>query len=146
MILDDLKSQEKAKEYVLNRTITRPKTNVWSLVLLFGKMFVFAVFFFIIVSLIVNHFFVLNLTKSIIVFLECQVIVFLFLLKKIAIVCVECYQHYASDDCRRMCLCEPTCSEYAILVLRKYSFIKALYLIYIRLTKTCKNTYKIDYP
>ena len=30
VILDDLKSQEKAKEYVLNRTITRPKTNVWS--------------------------------------------------------------------------------------------------------------------
>ena len=72
----------------------------------------------------------------------------LFLSKKtIAIKAVECYQHYAKETTRRRCLCMPTCSEYAILVLREYPFMKALRMIRIRLKRTCKGTvYKIDYP
>ena len=34
----------------------------------------------------------------------------------------------------------------ALILLKKYNFIKAIDRIYIRLTRTCKNTYKIDYP
>jgi putative component of membrane protein insertase Oxa1/YidC/SpoIIIJ protein YidD len=41
----------------------------------------------------------------------------------------------------------PTCSEYAILALRKYGVIVGLYRIYIRLAKTCRgNVYRTDYP
>lgn len=42
---------------------------------------------------------------------------------------------------------KPTCSEYAILALKKYGLVKGLYKIYIRLFKTCRGIeYGIDYP
>lgn len=60
---------------------------------------------------------------------------------------VQVYQHYASEQRRRMCNCMPSCSEYALLALDKYLWPKALWLIIRRLTKTCPSPgYKIDYP
>lgn len=60
---------------------------------------------------------------------------------------IECYQHYAKEETRRRCLCVPSCSEYAILCLKKYELIKALIKIRKRLFVTCKgDDYIIDYP
>ena len=60
---------------------------------------------------------------------------------------VECYQHYASDEKRRSCKCVPSCSEYAILCLKKYELIYALLKIRKRLFVTCKGfDYIIDDP
>lgn len=60
---------------------------------------------------------------------------------------VQVYQHYASEQRRRMCKCMPSCSEYALLALDKYLWPKALWLITRRLMKTCPSPgYKIDYP
>ena len=49
-----------------------------------------------------------------------------FYLRFLGIKAVECYQHYAKEETRRKCLCVPSCSEYAILCLKKYELIKAL--------------------
>lgn len=60
---------------------------------------------------------------------------------------VECYQHYAPEETRRKCKCVPSCSEYAILCLKKYELIYALQKIRKRLFITCKGfDYILDDP
>jgi putative component of membrane protein insertase Oxa1/YidC/SpoIIIJ protein YidD len=67
--------------------------------------------------------------------------------RKLLVTAVELYQHYAPEEVRRKCTMMPSCSEYAILALRKYGVIKGLYKIYVRLTRTCRGgEYGIDYP
>lgn len=80
-------------------------------------------------------------------FLISLLIVLFVRLKKLLIICIELYQHYAPDRIRRRCICKPTCSEYAILCLQKYNVFTAIYKIYIRLTKGCRGLlYHIDEP
>ena len=65
----------------------------------------------------------------------------------IGIFAIKCYQHYASEETRRRCLCVPSCSEYSIICLKKYELIHALLKIRKRLFKTCKgHRYVIDNP
>lgn len=72
---------------------------------------------------------------------------FFFAGKWLLISLVQLYQHYAPETVRRKCLCKPTCSEYAILALRKYNTYVALQKIYRRLFVTCRGIhYQIDYP
>jgi len=67
--------------------------------------------------------------------------------KSTLIFLVQLYQHFASESKRRQCHCMPSCSEYALLALNKYIWPKALWLIFIRLVKTCQLPgYKLDYP
>lgn len=66
--------------------------------------------------------------------------------KRIALLLIELYQHYASEKRRRKCVCMPSCSVYALMVLRKHNIIKALYLICNRLSKCCGSVAFIDYP
>jgi putative component of membrane protein insertase Oxa1/YidC/SpoIIIJ protein YidD len=75
-----------------------------------------------------------------------SIVVFLIFSKKIFITLIQLYQHYASESTRRQCTLMPSCSEYALLALSKYNTFKALYKIYIRLTRKCKGNYQIDYP
>lgn len=64
-----------------------------------------------------------------------------------AIGAIKLYQHYAPEEIRRRCLFKPTCSEYAILAIRKYGLIIGLVKAYIRLFFKCRgNIYRIDYP
>lgn len=146
MILDDKLSQNEAKEYVLKKTIIRPKTTIKSLALFLLKIFILGICFGEMVLLFVNLYTETNTAFSILIVVGSFIVGFMLSLKKIAIICVECYQHYAPEEYRRLCLCKPTCSEYALIVLKKFNFIKAIYLIYVRLRKTCRNTYKIDLP
>ena len=146
MIFDDKLSQDEAREYVLKKPIIRPKTTVLTLVLFIFKTLLFGGCMGVVVSLLVGVCLTQKANISILIVIANIVVVFLLSLKKIAVLCVECYQHYAPEEYRRMCLCKPTCSEYALIVLKKYNLIKSVYLIYIRLTKTCRETYKIDFP
>lgn len=67
--------------------------------------------------------------------------------KRVLRLIVHIYQRYAPDSIRRQCSCQPTCSEYALLALDKYNYVKAMYLIFRRVTHTCQQTgYKLDYP
>jgi putative component of membrane protein insertase Oxa1/YidC/SpoIIIJ protein YidD len=90
----------------------------------------------------------LSFCPSVWQFYSCgSVIAFALYAKKLLITAVELYQHYAPEDVRRRCILMPTCSEYAILALRKYNVIKGLYKIYLRLTRTCRGgDYRMDYP
>jgi len=60
---------------------------------------------------------------------------------------VECYQHYAKEETRRRCLCIPSCSQYAIVVLKSRHLFGAIYRILKRLFKTCQGwNPKMDLP
>lgn len=80
-------------------------------------------------------------------FLLALAILFFLNLKRMMILSIEVYQHFAPDRIRRRCQCMPTCSEYAIACLQKYNLFTAIHKIYIRLFKTCRGTeYHIDEP
>ena len=146
MIQADKKSQLEAKNYVLNKTIIRPKATIWSPVLLFVSLIFAGMGVGIVILKILDLYIAVNMICSVMIILGSIFLLLLLGLKRILILCVACYQHYAPEEYRRMCLCKPTCSEYALIVLKKHNLFKAMYLIYVRLTRTCRDTYKIDYP
>ena len=75
------------------------------------------------------------------------ILVLLLTAKATARTAIRAYQRYAPERIRRKCICTPTCSNYALMALDKYNFFKAIRLIYIRLTRTCRGSgHKIDYP
>ena len=147
MILKDEKSQLEARDYVLNRPLPKPSTTVIVPILfILGIIACGTALGFIILILIQSYSFASNINK---VLLILGTIGFLFvcMIKPLLIICIKCYQHYASENIRRSCMCKPTCSEYAIIVIKRYCLIKALILIYIRLFRTCTGRiYKIDFP
>ncbi len=65
----------------------------------------------------------------------------------LGVLLVLLYQHYAPEEVRRRCLLKPTCSEYAVIVLRKYGLIVGGIKIWIRLKYKCRGSvYHIDEP
>jgi len=71
----------------------------------------------------------------------------LFCFKYAVIGAIKLYQHYAPEEIRRRCLFMPTCSEYAILAIRKYGGVIGLCKIFYRLVYLCRgNIYRIHYP
>jgi len=59
---------------------------------------------------------------------------------------IHLYQHYAPERIRRKCLFQPTCSEYAILSLKKYGVIRGGCRAYSRYRRCKGHVYKIDNP
>lgn len=160
----ELPSQEEqmiAEQYVLERPIIRPDTDVKK-VIRYASIYLIASF---LSALLFFHLFIwlgifrflpdvlYNLSESHPAIFEGIFILFIFVLiglvclKKALIGCIRLYQHYAPEDVRRRCLFKPTCSEYAILAIQKYGVIIGLFKAYIRLFKKCRgNIYRIDYP
>jgi putative component of membrane protein insertase Oxa1/YidC/SpoIIIJ protein YidD len=136
--------QEALINYCINREIIRPKTNIITVI---KYLIVLEVTTLLIVlgtaKLLVFVGFDYNFT--LLHFLTTVILIILFL-KRISILFIELYQHYASEEKRRKCTLRPSCSEYAILALKKYWILKALKLIYIRLFRKCNGIYSIDYP
>ena len=64
-----------------------------------------------------------------------------------AILLIKLYQHYAPEGIRRRCLLKPTCSEFAIIVIKKYGLLIGGIKTWIRLNYKCRgNVYYIDEP
>ena len=147
MIRTDDKSQLEAKEYVLNKPILRPDTKWWYPVLLVLFSFLLGVGTSVIMIKLLCDKFILNCYIKTTIVIVLIITVQLLTVKRVLILSVKSYQHYALENIRRCCLCKPTCSEYALIVLNKYNVIKALRLIDARVKKTCTgNIYKIDFP
>ncbi|MDR2026358.1 MAG: membrane protein insertion efficiency factor YidD [Prevotellaceae bacterium] len=143
--------QETVREYCCRRKLHRPDTTVATAVirLLAAESLGIAVAF--ITGILFRELDVFrrfSLYPPVWQFYFCgNVIAFAVCLRKLLITAVELYQRYAPEEIRRRCTLMPTCSEYAILALRKYGVIVGLYKIYVRLTKTCRGDgYRIDYP
>ena len=137
--------QELVRQYVLGRPlyrppITYPKVALWILViilvsigfsiLLHKVLFVLGFFF-----------------PKLLYYLSFFIIELLVLLRPLAITLIKLYQHYAPEEVRRLCLLKPTCSEYAILAIKKYGTIIGTIKTWRRLKYYCRgDVYYIDEP
>lgn len=69
------------------------------------------------------------------------------ILKWCVIDIIKLYQHYAPEHIRRRCILMPSCSEFAIIAIRKYGLIIGFFLTLYRLNHRCKGTiHRIEYP
>ena len=150
--------QDVAVIYVNKRPLVRPDTNIkiaiisFLLFVLATCVFTWLVHYIIMTVSIITYFpvTVQNIFNAYPVFASVAVCVFIelfFCIKYTVIGIIKLYQHYAPEEIRRRCVFMPTCSEYAILAIRKYGFIIGLYKSYYRLFYRCRgNIYQIDYP
>jgi len=143
--IPNLVEQNKVREYCNNHELVRPDTNILK-VLIFVLLIEAAnsVLYYGIHYL--STMFGISLS-FLFLYLFSSVVVLSIFFKKLCILFIELYQHYASEKTRRRCTLMPSCSEYSKLALKKYGLILGLYKTYIRLFKKCGvDLYKIDYP
>ena len=153
--------QDVAEIYVNMRRLIRPKTNIKTAVLS-ALLFMLATC----VSTCLLHYVLMtvgifaclpsrfhdfyNMHPFFSIVILCVFVVFIemfFCFKYAVIGAIKLYQHYAPEEIRRRCLFMPTCSEYAIMAVRRYGGIIGLCKSYYRLVYLCRgNIYKIHYP
>ena len=135
--------QKKLEAYVNSRVLKRPKIKKWQVTASF-VILPFLLFFATYLPLLID-------TS---VFIKIILIVLGFFLGfegylRFCLACVvKCYQRYAKRDTRRRCKCIPSCSEYALITLKRiFPLLLALLKIRKRLYVTCNGEeYKIDFP
>jgi putative component of membrane protein insertase Oxa1/YidC/SpoIIIJ protein YidD len=135
--------QKRLEAYQQNRVLTKPKTTKITvsihLVALLMIIVVCSIGFFV--------FSTLAIWVNVMLLMACIAFAIETYGRFVAIKVVECYQHYAREEVRRRCKCIPSCSEYAILCLKKHELIYALIRIRKRLFVTCKGfAYIVDKP
>ena len=123
--------QDEVRQYVLTKYLQRPRTNAVT-VSLWILGYVAVAFGVASATVWACHI----RTGAVWVYIGSYALCLVIIAKCLCIKLVECYQHYAKEATRRKCLCKPTCSEYAIAVLKKYMLAVALYKIWKRLFKT----------
>ena len=135
-------AQKQIEEYQIKRILSIPKTNK---MMLFGWIVLLLAL--VVLCIVLGALLLNKLCLRIVIITVLLVVVFESYGRFLGIKAVECYQHYASEETRRRCLCVPSCSEYAILCLKKYGLIRALHKIRKRLYVTCQGSdYVIDWP
>lgn len=135
--------QKKLEKIVNSRVLVRPNVKKWQVAIVFAILpFLFAAA---IILPIRTEFGVLII---IIFILAAILIIFEMYVRFCFIIVVKYYQHTAKEETRRRCKCIPSCSEYAIISLKKiFPLIRALLKIRTRLRVTCNGEeYKIDFP
>lgn len=161
MKMPSRKEQRIAERYVLKRRLERPDTDAKKVIkyviiflissfiigiislCLFQRLGILLLFPNRIIEFRVQHHKAFNLLFFICVYAICG----LCCSRAAAIGVIKLYQHYAAEKIRRKCLFKPTCSEYAIMAIKKYGLVIGLIKIYIRLFFKCRgNVYRIDYP
>lgn len=149
--------QKNAEMYVMQKSLIRPnivKPLFWGMMFfilavcgMVSLLFLFFRYCFIGISenvlSCVNEHPVIFIVILTVIVLFCG----LFVIKDlIAIGLIRVYQKFASEERRRSCLFRPTCSEYAILAIRKYGLYRAIPRILNRFSRCHGKVYRIDYP
>ena len=139
----EYKRQKKLETIVRERVLNRPKIKKWQVMASF-VILPFLLFFCI--------YFPILIMPKIIFKILCSFIFVLMLFETYFRFCLICvvkyYQKTAKEETRKRCKCIPSCSEYAILALKKvFPICIALLKIRKRLYVTCNGEeYKIDFP
>ena len=143
--------QDVADRYVNDRLLVRPDTNI-------AKAILSVLLFLLTIGVLVLCFYncrylfpsdVQNFCDEhpVLLFAIVFFVGLLFCFKYAVIGAIKLYQYYAPEEIRRRCLFMPTCSEYAILAIRKYGGVIGLCKTYFRLVYLCRgNIYRINYP
>ena len=137
--------QELVRKYVMERPLYRPPVTYFKAVLIMFFSVVCLIGVSIAVYCILVHFGIK--VRRFLFFILFLTFAFIASARWFGILCIRLYQHYAPEEVRRRCLLKPTCSEYAIIVLRKYGLIIGGIKIWIRLKYKCRGSvYHIDEP
>ncbi len=147
----DIEAYKKAKhehmiarklfEYNMKRVLPRPQTT-WVVVAFVVLGFLLISALWVVSMVICIHMWGYVLFLSIL-----YAIFFDGYMRFLCITMVKCYQHYASEETRRRCMCVPSCSIYAIEVLKRNLLVIGLYKVYKRGFRTCLGDgFKIDLP
>ncbi len=139
----EYKRQQKLEKIVNYRILVRPNVKKWQVTASFVVLpflFFASIYFFVKLDVCLP-FKILFLTLSILLILEVYTR-FCFLLL------VKYYQAIAKEETRRRCKCIPSCSEYAIICIKKvFPLLIALLKVRNRLFNTCNGEeFKIDFP
>ena len=139
----EYKKQKKLEQIVNSRVLVKPKIKKWQVTALF-VILPFLLFACIFLPLISK----LSLLYKVLIPTLACISVFEIYLRLCLICLVKLYQARAKKDTRKRCKCIPSCSEYAILSLKKlFPLLLALLKIRKRLFVTCDGQdYKIDFP
>ncbi len=137
--------QELVRKYVLKRPLYRPNiTYLKSAVIILSTIVV------LIILAVISYYALASLGfifKKVIYYSVFLLVAFIIGARWLAILIVRLYQHYASEEIRRRCLLKPTCSEFAIIVIKKYGLLIGGIKTWIRLNYKCRgNVYYIDEP
>ena len=137
--------QELVRKYVMERPLYRPPITYFKAFLLFFVS-AFCLFLISLFMFLLFHFFGLAVNK-LVFFTVFYGVAFVIFSRWIGILFIRLYQHYASEDVRRRCLLKPTCSEYAVIVIKKYGLLIGGIKTWIRLNYKCRgDVYYIDEP
>ncbi|WP_296333200.1 membrane protein insertion efficiency factor YidD [uncultured Treponema sp.] len=137
--------RELVRKYVMERPLYRPNITFFKAILIIISVICGIVFLAIASNSILSLLGFLFYKPT--YYFVFSLVAFVICARWFAILAVKLYQHYASEDVRRRCLLKPTCSEYAIIVLKKYGFLVGSIKIWIRLNYKCRgNVYYIDEP
>lgn len=143
LCLKEYIKQKRLEEIVSQRELKRPAIKKWQVIFLFSiaPLLIFCAIF------CSFHLPIVAMLRMAICVLLLFSIVELYI-RFCLLQTVKCYQHYAKKETRRRCMCVPSCSEYAIICLKKiFPLTVALIKIRIRLYKTCRGEdYKLDFP
>ena len=135
--------QRKLEKFVTSRELIRPNVKKWQVAISFAILSFFIVASILLCVLIPWGMFgkIALAVALILTSLESG-------LRFCLILLVKYYQRRAKAETRRRCLCVPSCSEYAVLSLKKiFPLFWALLKIRKRLFVTCKGKeYIVDFP
>jgi len=136
--------RELVRKYVIERDLYRPPiTYLKAMVIILGAIIIE-------LCLLSAGYFLLVLNNRInkyLYYIFSVLLLFIIDGRLFAIVLIKLYQHYAPERIRRRCLLKPTCSEFAIIVIKKYGLLIGGIKTWIRLNYKCRgNVYYIDEP
>ena len=126
------------------RKLHRPSLNYWQFTLKWLGVLIIEIGI-VVFTIWLSHRFAFTLKVNTYLF-SGIIILMLFVLRWLLIDCVKLYQHYAPEEVRHRCHMMPSCSDYAIISLKKYGLLMGVILTFIRLQKRCNGTYRIEYP
>ncbi len=137
-------TRQKTLEKIVNsRVLVRPNVKKWQVAISFAILpfLLFICIFLIFLSEV-------SMVWKIILSSFIAIVIFEGYLRFCFLLVVKSYQHYAKEETRRRCKCIPSCSEYAVISLKRvFPLILALLKIRKRLFFTCNGEeYKIDFP
>ena len=139
----EYKKQKILENIVNTRVLNRPKIKKWQVAIVIAIL-PFLLGFLIYICLINQRSLALKL-----IFLQISIIFIFEIYIRFCLVCVvKCYQAYAKRETRKRCKCVPSCSQYAVLSLKRvFPLVLALLKIRKRLYVTCDGEdYVLDYP
>lgn len=118
----DFNCENDPTSFDYKRKHLRPRINYcYLLINLILSVTFFVVLKFALYKIISNY---LNSISVMIIFISMIILYFIFELKYIVIFVIKLYQRFAPNYIRDKCRFEPSCSNYMLLVIKKYGFLK----------------------